>query len=132
MVETFWDSWRRDDFDMVIPVPLHGKRLRSRGYNQAGLLARSLAHHVGIPFYNRILVRKRFTVAQTGLTDSRRAANVRDAFECVDPGRITGRRILLIDDVMTTGATVTSAAETLIKSGALRVYVLTLARTVNL
>jgi ComF family protein len=129
LVDAFHDAWDRNDFDMVIPVPLHPERRRDRGYNQAGLLARSLSHHIGIPFYDRVLIRKRSTAPQTGLTDSRRSANVRNAFGCADPGRVAGRRILLVDDVMTTGATVASASGALVKGGALRVSVLTLART---
>ncbi len=129
LVDAFYDAWDPNDFDMVIPVPLHPERRRGRGYNQAGLLAHSLANHIGIPFYDRVLIRKRSTAPQTGLTDSRRSANVRNAFDCADPGRVAGRRILLIDDVMTTGATVASASGTLVKGGALCVSVLTLART---
>jgi len=129
LVGTFFDAWDRDDFDMVIPVPLHPERRRVRGYNQAGLLARSLANHTGIPFDNRVLIRKRSTAPQTGLTDTQRSANVRDAFGCVNPERVAGQRILLIDDVMTTGATVASASGALVRGGALRVSVLTLART---
>ena len=130
LFHAFQQAWDRDDFDTVTPVPLHPDRERKRGYNQAGLLARSLASRIGIPYRDRLLIRKRSTLPQTGLTDSQRSANVRNAFGCVDPGQIAGRRILLIDDVMTTGATVSSASEALIRSGALRVSVLTLARTV--
>jgi ComF family protein len=129
MADTFAETWGSDDFDVVIPVPLHPGRRRARGYNQSELLARSLATRVGVPFHNRILVRRRQTAPQTGLTDSRRKENVRNAFSCVDPEGVAGRRILLVDDVMTTGATVASASGTLMKSGALRVSVLTLART---
>ena len=129
LVDTFFDAWDRGDFDMVIPVPLHPKRRRDRGYNQAALLAYSLANRIGVPFNGRLLIRNRLTVPQTGLTDSRRTANVRNAFSCINPERVAGKRILLIDDVMTTGATVASASGTLIKNGAWRVSVLTLART---
>jgi len=130
LVDTFHETWYRDDFDMIIAVPLHPERLRDRGYNQAALLARTLSLRIGVPFHKRVLIRKRSTAPQTGLSDVQRAANVRNAFDCRDPGRIAGCRILLIDDVMTTGATVSSAARVLMKSGALRVSVLTLARTV--
>lgn len=129
MIEAFWETWSRDDFDMVTPIPLHPGRRRARGYNQSELLARRLANRVGIPFRNKILVRRRPTAPQTGLTDSRRRENVRNAFRCVDSLQVAGRRILLIDDVMTTGATAASASGTLMKSGAFRVCVLTLART---
>lgn len=129
LIDAFQRTWNRDDFDMVLPVPLHPERLRDRGYNQSGLLARSLAKRICLPCPDRLLIRKRSTVPQTGLTDSQRKANVRDAFKCADPKQVAGRRILLIDDVMTTGATVSSASGTLVRGGALRVSVLTLART---
>jgi ComF family protein len=131
LVDTFHETWNRDDFDMILAVPLHPKRLRDRGYNQAGLLARSLSLRIRVPFNKGMLIRKRPTLPQTGLSDSRRAANVRNAFACENPERISGRRILLVDDVMTTGATVSSASRALVRSGALRVSVLTLARTID-
>ena len=129
MVETFYASWKQTDFDLVLPVPLHTKRRRDRGYNQSELLARSLALRVDIPFSDSLLIRTRSTSSQVGLSDLQRRENVRNAFRCADPGRTAGRRILLIDDVMTTGATAKSTAQALIRGGALRVSVLTLART---
>lgn len=129
LVGAFHDTWNGNSFDLVVPVPLHPVRRRDRGYNQAGLLARSLARRTGLPFNDRALIRGRSTLPQVGLTDSQRRANVRNAFRCVDSGRIIDRRILLIDDVMTTGATAASASRALMKAGALRVSVLTLART---
>jgi competence protein ComFC len=129
MIQVFNGWWNRDDFDLVVPIPLHPKRRRNRGYNQSELLARGLAHRTGIPFGNRVLIRKRSTPPQVGLTDTQRRQNVRNAFHCINSGGISGRRILLIDDVMTTGATASSASGALMKGGALRVSVLTLART---
>jgi ComF family protein len=129
LVEAFHENWTEDAFDLVVPIPLHPKRRRARGYNQSELLARWLARETGIPFDGRILIRHRPTVAQVGLSDSRRRDNVRKAFRCTDPGNAAGCRILLIDDVMTTGATAVSASEALVKSGAVRVSVLALART---
>jgi ComF family protein len=129
MIQAYYGSWDRDDFDLVVPVPLHPKRRRSRGYNQSELLARLLAHRTGIPFINSVLVRTRSTLPQVGLTDTQRRENVRNAFQCINSRQISGRRILLIDDVMTTGATASSASAALKKGGALRVSVLTLART---
>jgi ComF family protein len=125
------DSWECDGFDFLIPVPLHPKRKRKRGYNQAGLLARSLSRLVGIPCCERALMRVRDTAPQVGLSDSERSRNVRNVFQCVDQAAICGKRLLLIDDVMTTGATLASAAQTLLVSGALRVSTLTLARAVT-
>jgi ComF family protein len=127
LVGTYFENWSRDDFDLVVPVPLHSKRRRERGYNQSELLARSLALQIALPCFP-CLVRTRPTVPQVGLSDARREENVRKAFHCRDSSRISGKRILLIDDVMTTGATVSSAAQALLDEGALRVSVLTVAR----
>jgi ComF family protein len=123
----FSESWDREDFDLIVPVPLHRKRKRERGYNQSELLARSLARCVAIP-YHQALLRVRPTLPQVGLTNSQRLENVRHAFRCMEPKQIFARRILLIDDVMTTGATVASAAQALLDAGARRVSVLTVAR----
>jgi ComF family protein len=127
LAETFFDNWDRGDFDMLIPVPLHSKRRRERGYNQSELLARSLAHKIALPYHSP-LRRIRSTLPQVGLTDFQRQENVRRAFICPKPEAIYKKRILLVDDVMTTGATVSSAAQTLKGGGALRVSVLTVAR----
>ena len=91
------------------------------------LTARSLARSIAIPCFP-CLVRTRPTLPQVGLIDSQRQENVRKAFHCLDSSKISGKRVLLIDDVMTTGATVSSAAQALMDEGALRVSVLTVAR----
>lgn len=100
--------------DMIVPVPLHWfKRLR-RGYNQSELLALRVAEQSGIPVQNA-LRRVRSTRTQTRLSPERRARNVRGAFTCVMP--VAGRSVLLIDDVMTTGATVKECARVLKEAG---------------
>ena len=124
---TFYDSWDRADFDSITAVPLYPSRRRERGFNQSELLARFLSNLIAIPYISA-LHRIRPTRPQVGLTDTQRWENVRDAFHCKKPQDIRGRRILLIDDVMTTGATADSAAHTLIASGAGFVSVLTVAR----
>ncbi len=124
---TFFDNWAREDFDLIAAVPLHQKRKRQRGYNQSDLLARSLSSRIAIP-HQQVLMRIRSTLPQVGLTDSQRQENVRNAFRCRNPELVLQKRILLIDDVMTTGATVASAAQALMDGGALRVSVLTVAR----
>ena len=127
LARAFWDSWKREDFDLIVPVPLHIKRKRDRGYNQSELLARMLAREIAIPC-SRALIRARSTLPQVGLTDSQRLENVRQAFRCVNRQQIYERCILLIDDVMTTGATAASASGSLLAAGARRVSVLTVAR----
>jgi ComF family protein len=127
MAGTFYDAWDRDQFDSIAPIPLHAKRRRERGFNQSELLAKELGRSIGIP-YKRALVRVRATQPQVGLSDTQRRDNVRNAFRCAGPQEVMDKRILLIDDVMTTGATVASAAQALMDAGAWRVSVLTVAR----
>jgi ComF family protein len=116
--------------DALVPVPLDAARLRARGYNQASLLAASLGAALGWPVLPNALQRTRATRPQVGLSPHERRANVRGAFRCPDPALVQGRRLLLIDDVMTTGATLESCAEPLVAAGAERVYGLVVARDV--
>jgi len=131
LAEVFLESWQREDFDFITAVPLHPGRRRERGFNQAELLGRMLARTVGLPEL-RTLRRTAATRSQVGLSDAQRLENVRNAFKCTNIGRVVGKRILLIDDVMTTGATAASAAEVLIDAGAEKVSVLTVARATRM
>jgi len=117
---------------VILPVPLHYRRLLMRRYNQAALLAQALAAHCTIPVMPNILQRKRATPPQLGLTRRQREDNVRGAFYVPKEKRETlkSKAVLLVDDVMTTGATLNACARTLHDAGARDVYVLTLARTV--
>ena len=115
-------------FDLITAVPLHPPRRRERGFNQSALLGAALARRLGIPFSERMLRRVRPTVSQTGLTAPQRAANVCGAFRIGWFARPQGRRILLVDDVMTTGATVNACAKALKQEGAASVHVVTAAR----
>jgi len=112
------------EVDVVVPVPLHRRRLAERGFNQSALLARRVARSLGLPLRPRALRRLRDTPPQASLDRADRAANVRDAFRA----RATEARVLLIDDVRTTGATLAACAEALTAAGAARVHVRTLAR----
>ena len=114
--------------DAVTSVPLYPKRERERGYNQAALLGEALARRVGIPFRRRLLGRRRATATQTHLTAAQRVHNVRGVFSVAWPGRVRGARIVLVDDVMTTGATVNECARALQEAGAASIMVLTVAR----
>lgn len=114
-------------FDAVVPMPLHWKRQWRRGYNQSTLLARAVAKHRGIPVLDAIR-RVRDTRSQTGLTNAQRRENMVGAFRMRRQPDVRGLRILLIDDVMTTGATGSSCASVLTRAGARSVTLLTLAR----
>lgn len=116
--------------DAIISVPLHAQRLREREYNQSLLLADRLSHHTGIPLLLSCLIRVRPTVPQTSLSRKERLTNLRRAFSVPKPARIQGKRILLVDDVLTTGTTVHECAKTLRRAGSGPVYGLTLARMV--
>jgi len=115
-------------FDGVTYVPLHPKKGRERSYNQSRLLAVSVARKLGLRVEHRCLRRVRLTSTQTRLSAEERKANVRGAFQAVTPEWIEGRRLLLVDDVMTTGATVNECARVLMQAGAYSVHVVTVAR----
>jgi len=117
-----------DDVDVVVPVPLHRKRLWWRGFNQAALLSIVIARRLERPVEMKALVRLIHTIPQTTRDHDERRRNVRDAFAVARPDRIQNRRILLVDDVMTTGATADECARVLVEAGARLVNVLTLAR----
>jgi len=114
--------------DLVIPVPLHVKRLRQRGFNQAVLLGEILAREWHVPLSRRNLRRLRWTEPQISLAAAERAANVRGAFAVTDPAVLQGKRVILVDDVYTTGSTVAECARVLFKAEAAAVFVITVAR----
>ena len=119
------------DADLIIPVPLHPKRLRWRGFNQALLLARQLSRAYGIATDPFVLRRIKETPPQTQLNEEERRRNVRGAF-ALAPGRsLKGKKVLLVDDVYTSGATVNECSRTLTTSGAEQVCVVTLARAMS-
>ncbi len=113
--------------DMIIPVPLGKKRSQERGYNQVSLIARPLALATGIAFAPDALNRVRETRSQVGLTKAERRANVSGAFQAQGT-RVKGRIILLMDDVATTGSTLSSCSEALNAAGARDVFALTVSR----
>ena len=121
--------------DLVIPVPLHPARYLKRRYNQSAELARWLCLNRtgGIEFAPHLLVRVKATPSMAGLSKSRREQNVRRAFQLANPAAkkiLAGKNILLIDDVMTTGATLNSCTQTLLEAGAQSVSALVFARVV--
>ncbi len=122
-----WRAWQAGPLavDVVAPVPLHVRRVRQRGYNQSELLARAFCAASGLPFRPGELVRHRDTRSQVGLSLAERQANVAGAFGCRS-GSLSGRRVLLMDDVLTTGATLMACSAALRDAGARAVYALTL------
>ena len=118
--------------DLIVPVPLHRGRLWRRRYNQAAELARALSRRSGIALDTAALMRGRPTPSQGTMPSARaRRRNVLGAFKVPQPGRVAGRNILLVDDVLTTGATAEAAARALKLAGAAKVQVLALARVVR-
>jgi len=115
--------------ELVMPVPLHRKRLKRRGFNQALLLASGITRHFDLPLSYDNLVRTRSTRPQVELSGEERTVNVKGAFNILRPGEIGNKGILLIDDVFTTGATMNECARVLKGAGARSVVALTLART---
>lgn len=117
--------------DLIVPVPLHWRRLVMRRFNQSALLGFALSRVLAVPCLPAALKRTRYTTPQMRLPRAERLKNVRDAFAVPDAAVISGKHVLLVDDVVTTGATVTACAATLKKAGAASVHVLALARTVK-
>ena len=117
-------SW---EIDIISPVPLGVARMKERGYNQSVLLARPLAMSTGINYRPQALIRARETISQVGLTVKQRRENVKNAFRC-SRREVEGKSVLLIDDVMSSGATLESCTAALTQSGVRCVYALTLAR----
>lgn len=138
LLATFINFWDSNSVDLIVPVPLHAKKIRMRGFNPSLLLVRdwtSIAaafdfYFPDIPIETDVLKRTRWTEPQTGLERKKRMANIKNAFNISHPAKISGKRILLVDDVYTTGATVNECAKVLLRDGAEQVDVLTLARTI--
>lgn len=112
--------------DMVVPIPLGERRKKERGYNQVAMIARPLSLALGYEYAPGALMRQKETRSQVGLSKQERRENVRDAFHAASG--VTGRSVLIMDDVSTTGSTLSSGAEALYRSGAKDVYALTVAR----
>jgi ComF family protein len=116
--------------DMIVPAPLGRKRLRERGYNQVALVAEPLAYELGIAYRPEALVKTRDTRSQVGLSMSERRENVSQAYQA-RPSEVTRKSVLLMDDVATTGSTISACAEALLSAGAQEVYAITIARALS-
>ena len=130
MAENSYPALAVADYSLIMPVPLHPRRLRQRGFNQSLILAREISRRFSRRLDFLSLRRIVFTEPQVGLGKERRERNLRGAFRVDDAGRIKGEQIILVDDVYTTGSTVKECALTLMNSKAEKVAVLTLARTI--
>ncbi len=128
--ERLQEELRWEEPDIIMPIPLHYRRLLSRRYNQSALLARELAKKLHRPLVTNGLKRIKMTQPQTRLSPKVRLENVKGAFQA-DRDLVRGKTVLLVDDVYTTGATMASAVRELHKAGARRVALLCVARTVD-
>jgi len=138
MLSAFMRHWKDEEIDWVLPVPLHAQKFRNRGFNQSYLLIdrwKPIAKAMRIDsqkisIHPDVLIRTKATVSQTGLGRRQRLANIRGAFSVQSPEILYGKKLLVVDDVYTTGATVNECARILLKFGAERVDVLTLVRAI--
>ncbi len=118
---------RFQQIDYIIPIPLHQKKQRKRGYNQSEWIAKGLSEGMGISYLNEVLVRAQFTETQTKKSRFNRWENVKEVFQVRQGERIEGKHLLLCDDVLTTGATIEAAATQLLQIEGVRISVITLA-----
>lgn len=130
MADFAYPAFTMTDYSLIIPVPLHPKRLRERGFNQSVILAKEISKRFHIPLDFLTLKRHMYTEAQINLGRKDREANVSGVFTVGDSAKIQGQRIILVDDVYTSGSTVRECTLVLMQSGAEAVAILTLAKTV--
>ncbi len=129
MVDFAGNFLNMQNIDLILPVPLHGSKLRSRQFNQAALLAKGLAEAFSKQVQDKLLIKIHSGPAQVNLSRTKRLENVQGSFKVKDIGPLKDRNILLVDDVLTTAATANECAKTLLEAGAQRVDVFTLARS---
>ena len=132
MAEKFPHYWDPKGFDLILPVPLHIRRLRERGFNQALLLAKELSRRTGIPCRMRVLQKKVPTLPQVQLSGAEREKGVRGSFHILRGEELEGKTVLLVDDVYTTGATVNECSKVLLAAGTARVDIFTLAHAIKI
>lgn len=124
MAKMFRKIIRLWEIDVIVPVPLHRKKQKKRGYNQGEILAKEIGFRVGIPVDTTLIKRKKNTVPQKEFTRKERKKNLKNAFEVT--GKVEGKRVLIIDDIYTTGSTIDSISILLKKAGAEKTYFLTI------
>jgi ComF family protein len=136
LFDAFTRYWNKGNIDLIVPIPLHNRKFRSRGFNPSFLLVKEWNFYIKalneglpvIPVAEDVLVRKRWTEPQTGLGRKERLQNIKNVFDVSDSSKVKGKKVLLVDDVYTTGATANECAKVLMRAGAACVDVLTLAR----
>lgn len=117
--------------DCIIPIPLSNKKLKLRGYNQSELIAKGIAMELELPLNTDSVIRRKHTKSQTTMTIAERVENVRGAFEVINASSLSGKHILLVDDVLTTGATLESCAQEILKIQNTKISILTLAYAIE-
>jgi ComF family protein len=130
MAEFEYPAFDIRDYSLIMPVPLHPKRLRERGFNQSVVLAREISKRFHISLDFMTLRKHVYTEPQISLGKKEREANVHGVFSITDPAKVNGQKIILVDDVYTSGSTAKECAVVLMKNMADRVAVLTLAKAV--
>ena len=115
-----------DDFDCIVPVPVTIKRKMKRGYNQSDMIAQGISNVTGIPIERHTVIRRHFDKSQTHLTRDERIQNVDDVFVLKDADSVKGKHVLLVDDVITTGATTISCAKQILKAENVKISILSL------
>ncbi|MBK7762364.1 MAG: ComF family protein [Bacteroidetes bacterium] len=123
-------SWIKD-IDVIIPIPLSKQKYKQRGYNQSEFLAQGFAEEIPIPLDTTSVIRAKNTISQTTLSITERMQNMKDAFTVIHPNELINKHILLIDDVMTTGATLEACAKAILQAQASKVSILTLAYAIE-
>ena len=132
MANSFMPYALFDDIDIIVPLPIHKRRERERGYNQSHEIARGIGDISNIEVCNNIVERSRYTMSQTKLTHADRTKNVVNAFTLLRPDAIEGKHVLLVDDIITTGATIAACANVLAEAEDVKISVMTVGRTHNL
>lgn len=115
------------NINLILPVPLHQLKKAERGYNQSFYIAKGLSKEMNIPLYLKIIKRKKYTQSQTAMNLIERQKNIQEAFKIKNEKRIKGKNLLLIDDVITTGATISECGKVLLNSGANKIYAASIA-----
>lgn len=128
LILAYEQYYTHEQIELILSVPLHKSRLRQREFNQAHLLAKHFANEIHLPLRDDLAIRNRSTQPQSQLKPDERMKNVKDAFSILNPDEVSGKTILIIDDIVTTGSTVNEMSKVLRECGATRILVLSLAR----